>query len=385
MQQNPVPGMRTSWGAGSRSDGVFAVWRRLVLRQLYWASMVAWKKFQHVLEDPAGRSLRRLEKQRKAQEKVLLELTRKEEEMRMARASASSSGEETMPAAVIVGKGEYLKPVLQRTETCSHEEVFHGTNAHGSYTLCLNQACKKKVHMPKVPVSQYQEYVRESSRKNPAAKAFYASNLSRKAKAEMSAGTTRAAARAAAASAPWTALSASGREFTVPPVSETGSAGRQARAGAESEDDASMGTPATEVEWAQREAYEGQARPLEEVAPMCQRCQVQMTIRRNRFGNQELFWGCPNFPEARGRCRYTLPYEIRAGQEPPERAPAPSQAPMARQPPGSEPRLGTYDLWTEAPRVVPSTAPAASSNSSSRRPEQYHMSEAAASSESEDS
>ena len=376
--------MAAAWGHGDASLWAPA-WRRLVLRGFYQKSMAAWRKFFQVAADPGGRQLRKMERRRKEQEKVLLDLTRQEEEMRQT-LQREAPNSEAFPLALPVGQGAYLKPYLPPTATCEHEETYSGTNASKSYTECRNPECKRKVTMQKVLKTDMALYVKDCVKNNPAARKFYTErglgkDVSKGSTTKHSTATSSSSRAAGSSARSWTVLSTGGGETPLDP--QAGRNKRSAEATVDGNDSDGMSTTSGagprhhDVEAAQAAAQEMMPREPGEAAPMCQSCQVPMVVRRNRFGSQELFWGCPNYPAARGRCRYTLPFETARGQEPPVPQPVPTTVPMSRAPPGALPPQPSTSH--RGPPAAPSQAPTSTTSgwtaSSQQRPELYQMSE----------
>ena len=248
-----------------------------------------------------------------------------------------------MPLAVVFGKGEYLKPWLPPSSTCKHEEIHAGTNAFKSYSMCRNPMCRMKREMPKVKIEDFDKYVADSLKKNPAARSFYQQMLKKGRNLASSSGSTSSRFHGnpvAAAVSAIGAASATGRSAPASLAASQSAASwhweARRRPRGREEDEMSVtadAAPPTADEVAAHLAAEATVpRDVSEVAVTCQRCQVKMVLRRNRF-TQEVFWGCPNYPAHRGRCPYTLPFETRPGQEPAFGAPLPTSIPAARGPP----------------------------------------------------
>ena len=363
------------------------VWRRLVLRTFYRVALHGWKVLMKTVEDPDGRQLRRMERERAKQEAVLMELTRREEELRMARSREGPAEEEgsEMLLAVVAGKGEYLKPWLPPSSTCKHEEIHAGTNAFKSYSMCRNPLCKMKREMPKVKTEDFDKYVADSLKKNPAARSFYQDKIKKGRNLASSSGSTSSRFRGNPVAAAVSAIGAAAAAGKSAPTSSAASQSAaswhwEARRRRGREDDEMSVTtdvpPPTADEAAARRAAEATVpRDVSEVAVTCQRCQRKMVLRRNRF-TQEVFWGCPNYPAHLGRCPYTLPFETQPGQEPVFGAPLPTSIPAARGPPQAE--TGVPAGWKGPMGTARPTKPRSSAVSSDaswvQTPvEKYHM------------
>ena len=222
-----------------------ARWRRVVLR-LNFRSIITASMGLQIAQDVLGRVERAAAWRRDRLERALVEAAL----ARRLYGAAPGEPESNLPkvTGMIIGAGNFIKPVIPPTVNCRHPSISGGGNQSSSWTVC--NICQSRVTIGRVPISELEK--------------FNQGSIKTEVKVEMKHVT----------------LDTSG----VPPRTPL-----PARQTATSPSSMSAG-------W-----HHPQCAP-HLVRPPCPECEAPMVVKTNRT-NGGNFWGCPNIPS----CRATRP------------------------------------------------------------------------------
>ena len=233
---------------------VWRRWRRLCLRLGLAYAIAAQTFLQAMVSDPGGR-IERQAHRRQRRQRLQAEEAAAADPLRPAAAAAALAAPVPPPPpppvlAKVVGKGQYLKPIIPHTSQCHHAVTHSGGNATRSWTIC--STCGYQVTINTVDIKLLEEF---------------------------NAGRVLANAVMKPPSA--TSMASGGTRALAPPPPPP--------------------PPPPDEPEPLPPSPPPSPRPLRPAvtSPTCPQCYGVMQVKVNRSDGEE-FWGCPSFPICRG-------------------------------------------------------------------------------------